>query len=253
MRKQWILAFFLTSLVVGFAFAQPIPTPDGYVNDYAGVISSSEEAEMRSTIQSVVQATGAEIAVLTVDSMEPYADIEQYSIAVAEQWGVGSGEQDDGAILVVSVGERQVRLEVGYGLEGAIPDGRAGSILDTYVVPYLRNNDYGTGLVNGVNAVAAIIADEYGVQLSNVREAVQPQRSGSSGGLPLSRIIYIVIFLFLAGGRWFLWPLLFAGRRRSFFGGGFGAGGSGGSRGGGGGFGGFGGGGFGGGGASRGF
>ena len=253
MRKRWLLLFLLAGFVAGSVFSQSIPRPDGYVNDFAGVISSSEESEMRSTIQSVVQATGAEIAVLTVSSMGSYADIEEYSIAVAEEWGVGSGQNDDGAIFVVSVGERQARLEIGYGLEGAIPDGRAGSILDTYVVPYLRENDYGTGLVNGVNALAGIIADEYGVQLSNVREATRPERSSSSGGLPLSRILYLVVFLFVAGGRWFLWPLLFAGRRRSFFGGGFGSGGSGFGSGGGGGFKGFGGGGFGGGGASRGF
>ncbi len=227
--------------------AQDIPGPRGYVSDYANVIPSEDERAIEQIATAVEQQTGAQIAVLTVASMAPYATIEQYSIAVAEQWGVGGGEDDSGLIFVVAVEERQLRLEVGFGLEGAIPDGRAGDILDTYVVPDLQSNRYGAGLRNGVAAAAQIVAEEYGVTLSDVE---QPARaSQQSSGPDLGDLVYIVFILIFAGGRWFFWPLLFARRGRGFFGGGFGSSGSGRSSG----FGGFSGGSFGGGGASRGF
>ena len=228
--------------------AQELPSPDGFVNDFAGVIPSDDEAAMRGIITAVREQTGAEIAVVTVESMAPYPTIEDYGIALAEEWGVGSEADENGIILIVALEEREVRIEVGYGLEGAIPDGRAGAILDDYVLPDLRNNDFGPGLLNGVAAVAEVIADEYGVTLTGVR--AEPRRSaGGSSTIDVGDLFYVVFLLLFVGGRWFFWPLLFAGRRRGFFGGGFGSGGhSSPSR-----FSGFGGGGFGGGGASRGF
>jgi uncharacterized protein len=228
--------------------AQELPSPQGFVNDFAGVIPSEDEAAMRGIITAVREQTGAEIAVVTVESMAPYATIEDYGVALAEAWGVGSEADDAGAILIVALEEREVRLEVGYGLEGAIPDGRAGAILDDYVLPDLRNNDFGPGLLNGVAAVAEVVADEYGVTLTGVQ--AEPRRAaGGSSTLDAGDLLYVLFLLVFVGGRWFFWPLLFAGRRRGIFGGGFGSGGhSSPSR-----FSGFGGGGFGGGGASRGF
>ena len=228
--------------------AQELPSPQGFVNDFAGVIPSEDEAAMRGIITAVREQTGAEIALVTVESMAPYATIEDYGVALAEAWGVGSEADDAGAILIVALEEREVRLEVGYGLEGAIPDGRAGAILDDYVLPDLRNNDFGAGLLNGVAAVAEVVADEYGVTLTGVQ--AEPRRAaGGSSTLDAGDLLYVLFLLVFVGGRWFFWPLLFAGRRRGIFGGGFGSGGhSSPSR-----FSGFGGGGFGGGGASRGF
>ncbi|MFW5744826.1 MAG: TPM domain-containing protein [Spirochaetota bacterium] len=243
-----LLVLALLAAVGTAIVAQELPSPRGFVNDFAGVIPSDDEAAMRGIITAVREQTGAEIAVLTVESMAPYATIEEYGIALAEAWGVGSESDDAGAILIVALEEREVRLEVGYGLEGAIPDGRAGAILDDYVLPDLRNDEFGPGLLNGVAAVAEIIADEYGVTLTGVR--AEPRRAaGRSSTLDAGDLLYLLFLLVFVGGRWFFWPLLFAGRRRGVFGGGFGSGGhSSPSR-----FSGFGGGGFGGGGASRGF
>lgn len=245
----------LCLLVVGSVSAQ-LPRPSGFVNDFANVIPATDEQTMRAVITEVQEQTGAEIAVVTVETYAPYATIESFGIALAEDWGVGSASDDAGVILMVAVAEREVRVEVGFGLEGALPDGRAGALLDDFVIPSLRNNDYGTGLANGVSALAEVIADEYGVTLSG--SVPQPINRGNEaqggGGADVGNLFYFVFVLIFFGGRWFFWPLLFAGRRRGFFGGGFGSsrGGSG-FRGGGGSFGGFGGGGFGGGGASRGF
>jgi uncharacterized protein len=236
---------------VPIAFTQDLPRPTDYVNDYAGVVSAEDERAMRRVIEAVHKETRAEIAVAVVDSIEPYATIDAYGIALAEAWGVGPADTDAGVILIVAVAERRVRIEVGGGLEGAITDGRAGEILDDFVVPYLRENNWGEGLKAGVGALAAEIAEEYGVDLESLGVAAQQpvSRSRSSSGTDIGDIVYfIIVFFFMITGRFF-WPLLFVRRRRGFFGGGFGSFGSGGSKG----FSGFGGGGFSGGGASRGF
>jgi len=241
--------------------AQSIPDYRGFVNDYANVIDSTSEQQIEGAAQRVKEATGAEIAVVTVESVEPFADINEYSIELAEKWKVGEEGKDNGVIFLMSMKERQVRIEVGYGLEGAIPDGRAGEILDETVLPHLKEGKFGTGFLAGTIEVAHEIAREYNVELGSLEAPPAPSgRTGRSGGsegrgIPGGLIFFILIFFF-GGGRMF-WPLLFlsgiTGRRH--YRGGFGSSGFGGSGGfgGGGSFGGFGGGGFGGGGASRGF
>jgi uncharacterized protein len=232
--------------------AQELPQPRGYVNDFAGILNSSDIRTMESIISAVEEKTGAEIAVVTVETVEPYGSLEQYSVELAHTWGIGKEDEDNGVLLILAMKEREVRLEVGYGLEGAIPDGLAGEILDTSVIPAFRQGDYGRGFTKGVKAVAGIIAEEYNVELGDYKLTEHKQYVGG-GGPDLGYLFFVLIFIFIGGGR-FLWPLLFLGgvHRRGFYGGGFGSGSSGGNFGGFGG-GGFGGGGFGGGGATRGF
>lgn len=230
------------------------PEPEGFVNDFADVIPSEDEAVIQGIAEAIQRETGAEIAVVTVASMAPYPTIEDFGIALADQWGVGPAESDAGVILMVAVEERRFRIEVGYGLEGAIPDGRAGAIRDDFVIPYLSENNYGEGLRNGVAAVAQLVANEYGVEISDIEvRRPQPARGADSGGSALGSIVPFVLFMFFFGGRWIFLPLLFGGRRRMFYGGGYRSGGFGSGGFSSGGFGGFGGGGFGGGGASGGF
>ena len=253
--RRWArVAILVTTLVLvsGMRLAsQELPRPRGFVNDFAGVISASDARAMEATIASLREQTGAEIAVVTVRSHEPHATIDGFGVALAEAWGVGASAGDTGVILILALEERQVRIEVGYGLEGAIPDGRAGSLLDTYVVPDLRDGNYSAGLLNGVAAITQVVAEELGVSLTGVSAEARPvaRQGAPTAGVDLSDLVYVLFLLLFVGGRWFFWPLLFARRRRGFFGGGFGSAARGGSTR----FSGFGGGGFGGGGASRGF
>ncbi len=251
MRKIRIVALFLITLITAAPlFSQKLPKPYGFVNDFAGVIDTGSKAQINRIAKTVQESTGAEIAVVTVETIEPYGSIEEYSVDLASEWGIGKAGEDTGLLILLAMKERRVRIEVGYGLEGIIPDGLAGEIIDKSILPSLRAGDYGTGFLKGVQAVSGIIAEEYGVDLdsSYIVESKKYTRQMSSG---LIRLIFILLFLFLFGGGRFLLPLLFVGAvsRRGFYGGGFGSGGS--SFGGG--FSGFGGGGFGGGGASRGF
>ena len=136
-RTLLVLVAFLT-VVAGPLWAQQLPKPVGYVNDFANVIPAGEEQQMEQIITAVREQTPAEIAVVTVQSMSPYASIEEYGIALADAWKVGSSSDDAGVILILALSERKARIEVGYGLEGAIPDGKAGAILDNYVMADLR-------------------------------------------------------------------------------------------------------------------
>lgn len=249
-RAAILVAVLIVAGGAGLA-AQALPRPRGFVNDFADVISASDARAMEEVIASLRDQTGAEIAVVTVRTYEPYATIDEFGMALAEAWGVGASAGDTGVILMLALEERRVRLEVGYGLEGAIPDGRAGSLLDRYVVPDLREGNYSAGLLNGVAAITQIVAEEFGVSLTGVSAQARPaaRRGAPTSGVDLGDLVYVLFVLLFFGGRWFFWPLLFGRRRRGFFGGGFGSAARGGSTR----FTGFGGGGFGGGGASRGF
>jgi uncharacterized protein len=249
----------LIALTIGFPAplaGQSLPKPVGYVNDFAGVVDERSRGSMEALIAAVREKTGAEIAVVTVPTIEPYGSIEEYSIELATQWGVGKKGEDNGIVLLLAMKERRMRIEVGYGLEDVITDGTTGQIQDKSIIPAFRAGDYGGGLLKGVEAVAGIIAKKYNVDLGsfNLEESRQYTRSFSPG---LGFVFFIIIIAIFFGGGRFLWPLLFLGGMSSgrIGRGGFGSGGSG--FGGGGGFGGsgggFGGGGFGGGGSSRGF
>jgi uncharacterized protein len=137
--------------------AQRLPAPSGYVNDFAKVMSSKDAEAVETLAAAVKEKTGAELALVTVNSYAPYAAIGEYSIALAEAWGVGERGKDNGVILVLAMTEREVRIEVGYGLEGAIPDSVAGRILDSVVIPAFQEDDFSGGLREGCRSIAAYV------------------------------------------------------------------------------------------------
>lgn len=256
-----LLALCLTFLLFNLSSpqAQIRIQPSGFVNDFARVIDPESARAMEQIAQAILQKTGAQVAVVTVESFAPYATIEEFSVELAQSWGIGRKGKDDGVLIVLSMKERKVRIEVGYGLEGAIPDAVAGRILDERVIPLFRQQQWGKGLLQGLIGVGTRIAQENNMDPKELmipasQTAARPSKKRDS--FDIGPLIFILIFL-LIGGRRFFWPLLFLSSvrpRRGSFGGGFGSGGFGGdSFGGGGSFGGFGGGSFGGGGSSRGF
>ncbi|MDZ7290733.1 MAG: TPM domain-containing protein [candidate division KSB1 bacterium] len=234
-------------------FAQVFPEPRGYVNDFANVIPSNLASQMEAICQELQEKTGAELAVATFASIGD-EDPDDYANRLFEKWGIGKKGKDNGVLLFLTLGERRrVRIETGYGIEGIIPDITAGRILDNYVVPELRRGDYGAGLLAGTKAIAGVIAEDAGVQITGAVRPNLRRETSRDDGFPLSWLILLLILILFVRPRW-LWPLLYllgsSGRSRHSDWGGFG-GGFGGF--GGGGFGGFGGGGSGGGGAGRSF
>lgn len=126
------------------------PEPTNYVVDSAGVLDPSTVTTLNETLKNFDGT--AQIAVAVIDTTAPYS-IEQYGIKLADKWKVGYEGRDNGAIIILAVQDRKVRLEIGKGLEGDITDGQAGEIVDTAMIPYLKNNDWDNALISGVNAI----------------------------------------------------------------------------------------------------
>jgi len=212
--------------------------PRGLVNDYANVISAAEENRLAAILTELQQKTGAQVAVVTLPSLDG-GQIDDFTIRLAERWGIGQKGKDNGALLLGATQERRgnrLRIEVGYGLEGIINDAAAGRLLDEYVLPAWSQRQYGTAIANGGAAIAQRIAADKGIQLSGVPQYnSRPQRKSN----PFITVLFIIGFIYMAirHPRLLLLLMLTSGR---------GGGGGGGFSGGG-----FGGGGFGGGGASR--
>ena len=138
-----------------------LPSPDGYVTDLSKILDDTDETILTVISQTLKADTGAELAVLTIDSMAPYKSIERYALDVANEWGVGEQHWNNGILIVVSIEDRQVRIEIGLGLESVFSDARTGEIMDIHLIPHFRNNEFGDGLIQTMNTIAEIIRSEY--------------------------------------------------------------------------------------------
>lgn len=254
LRTIYILFILLASLPA--QAQQKLPQPRGYVNDFAGVIDAGTAQRIEALALELQQKTGAQIALVTLKSLDG-GDVQDTANRLFEAWGIGQKGKDNGLLFLDAIEERRIWIEVGYGLEGILPDGKVGGIRDQYIIPYLSQGDRPNGYWNGMVALASVIAADAGVELTGVPQVSPPRQSsrtarGIGGIIPILVFIILMILMGRRGGRglW-IFPFLFLG------GGGFGRGGWGGSSFGGGsfggGFGGFGGGMSGGGGAGGGY
>ena len=161
-----ILGILLLLLPTG-AIAAPneIPAPVGdiYVQDFANILNDNEEAQMRNMGRQIEDQTTSQIAVLTVDSIGE-TSIEEYAVKAYRSYGLGTKENNNGVLLVIAMKEKKVRIEVGYGLEGTLPDGKTGRILDEYAFPHLQNGQPNLAMMNTYQALANEVsaANEFG-------------------------------------------------------------------------------------------
>jgi uncharacterized protein len=149
----------LMVLQAALVSALEVPPLRGRVNDYAGVMRQDQTQLLESQLAQLERDTGHQVAVLTIPTLDG-EDIEGFSIRVAETWKIGKKGFDNGVILVVAVKDRRLRLEVGYGLEGVLPDAIAKRITSDYIVPRFRQQDYAGGIVAGIDAVQKVIRKE---------------------------------------------------------------------------------------------
>ena len=243
-----ILFFTLACPALNHA-ADSFPRPKGLINDFANVISPQFEQKLAQVTGELLKKTDVPVVVVTMPDIGG-EDYNEYANRLYAAWGIGKKGEDRGVLIFVTVKERKMRIEVGYGMEGLIPDGLAGEIRDQYIVPYLSEDRFGEGLLNGTVAVASIIAKDSGVNLTGqvpVRRAAK-RRSGLSGLLFMG--LFLLVLFSMGRRRGGLLPLLLLMSMGRGMGGGYGRGSFGGF---GGGFGGFGGGMSGGGGAGGGF
>jgi uncharacterized protein len=266
---QWLFLLFVLLVSAPRASSEQVKNlkPQGYVNDFAGVLSAQAKEELTALCAEVDQKAKAQIAIVTVSSLEG-EPIEQFSIDLATQWGIGPKQKDRGILILVAPNDRKYRIEVGYGLEPILPDGKVGGF-GREAVPFLRQNDYNGAVLLITQRIASVIAEDQKVTLdtlSGVPSAVpEPDNSPSPLGNStwLEAFVFAVFIFFPLLGflmRVFLGGFLPRSRRRGggwmggpWYGGGTWGGGGSWGGGGGGGFGGFGGGSFGGGGASGGW
>ena len=238
--------------------------PEGYVNDFANVIDQSGRNQLTDLCAEVDHKAGAQISVVTVDSLEGQS-IEDFSLNLATQWGIGPKQASRGVLILLAVRDHKDRIEVGYGLESILPDGKVGGF-EREVVPYLRANNYDEALLLMARRVADVVAADRGITLTGTPPPAAHGSQGDESGWTTGEVVFgLLAFLFFLrvfravrwgtrggrrgfGGAWWIGPII-GGLSGGGRGGGWGMGG-GGFGGGGGGFGGFGGGSFGGGGAS---
>jgi uncharacterized protein len=140
----------------GAVWAQAFPPAQGFVSDFAGIIDPFDRDILESRLQVLADENGAEVAVVTIITLDGDT-IENYAVRLFEAWGIGQAETDNGVLFITAIAERKVRIEVGYGLEPVITDGRAGRILDNEVLPHFRDGDYSAGIMAGAAAIEELI------------------------------------------------------------------------------------------------
>ena len=134
--------------------------PTGHVNDYANVISKEEKIRLEDILRIFAASTTNEIAVVVIPDLGGDT-VERYAVTLFEKWKIGNKENDNGVLLLIAIQERELRIEVGYGLEGALPDITAKNIIDTQITPSFKQGDYALGISRGVDAIMQATKGEY--------------------------------------------------------------------------------------------
>jgi uncharacterized protein len=216
----------------------PFPALSGPVVDAAHLLPAAVFERLSRRLAAYSEKTGTQLVVVTLPTLDGYP-IEEYGYQLGRHWGIGQKGKNNGALLIVDAGERQLRIEVGYGLEGTLTDAASFEIIHDVIVPRFKKGDYAGGIVAGTNAILTLLGDDAAAaQQRQVRE------QSTTGGLMLLMVLFVLLPLVArmfsggrAGGSGLLWLGLLAmlgGSGR----GGFGGGGFGGFSGGGGSFGG---------------
>ncbi|HEY4555778.1 MAG TPA: TPM domain-containing protein, partial [Lysobacter sp.] len=146
-RFAWWIALLLWASTVTAQALAPIPPLDSPVVDTTGTLDAAARANLEAQARALQQRKGSQLQILMVPTTQP-EDIAQYAVRVFEQWRIGRRGVDDGVLLVVAKDDRQVRIEVGYGLEGAIPDATSARVIQEYLVPKFRSGDFAGGLAD---------------------------------------------------------------------------------------------------------
>ncbi len=177
-------------LPAGAAVALEVPYLSGRVNDLADLISADTETRIVAGLEEFENRTGHQIAVLTIASLEGEA-LEEYSLRVAETWGLGRSEQDDGVLLLVARDDRKMRIEVGYGLEADLTDAESGRILRNILTPRFKAGDFDGGIEQGVAAIVGTLEG---------KEVIPPDPSRGASDMPIgARLLFGGMFFLVVG------------------------------------------------------
>jgi uncharacterized protein len=164
----------------------PIPALSGRVVDQAGILTSSEESRLTTKLKDLEDKTSIQLVVVTLSSLRG-SPIEDWGLALGRTWGIGQKGKDNGALLIVAPNDRELRIEVGYGLEGTLPDATASAIIRNVIVPRFKSGDMADGISDGVDAIIAV--------LTGSSEEFKPSRNEALSWL-LSNLVPVLFFVF---------------------------------------------------------
>ena len=205
----WTWLFLFGCLLSRGLTAEVIPpVPNQYFNDYAQVTSQATASRLNQTLEDFERQTSSQVLVVVYPKMESDSSIEDYTVRVAQAWHVGQKEKNNGAVLFVFIQDRKMYLQVGYGLEGALPDALAKRIIENEIKPRFRSGDFDGGLTAGVHAIMAATRGEYKGTGQTVTD--QGFGRGASRGNNTGPVIMFLVF----GGLILLIVILAATTRR---------------------------------------
>jgi uncharacterized protein len=218
MRHLWLPGWCFLCLFLNLRGAEIIPPPPkAWFNDYASVVPAQDVAALNSQLEEFEKTTSNQIMVAIFPKMESDSSVEDYTVRVAQKWGVGQKGKNNGVVLFVFVQDHKIYLQVGYGLEGALPDATAKLIIENEIKPSFKRGDYAGGLRAGINAIIAATKGEY--------KGTGSINSGNdSGGFGF--FIFLIFLFFFAPfflQRWFGWgrgSTIYSGGGMSGWGGG---------------------------------
>lgn len=201
--KSFILGLFLVSALLG-AITFPVLNHSRIV-DEAGLFSHAQKETLESTLSAHERATSNQIVVVTLASLQGY-DIADFGYQLGRAWGIGTKERNNGVLLIIAPNERKVRIEVGYGLEGSLPDAIAHSIIQNTILPAFKAKNYFEGASKGVNAIISAIKGEYKADETTQKSA---QHSFVVPLLFFFFMVFNAVLSFNASNRRRLFPSLF--------------------------------------------
>jgi len=214
--KTRLTHFVLTALaafvlLAPIAHAQEFPKLTGRVVDAANILSAEQETAITAKLATLETTSQRQLVVATIADLQGY-DIADYGFRLGDHWGIGDKERDDGVLLIVAPKERKVRIEVGYGLEGVLPDILAGRIIRDGIIPRFKANDYPGGIIVGVDQISKLLQ----LPPEESRKLIEAAKRDQSGEKSKGEIIFVLFIIFF----FFILPMLRGGRRGRAYAGG---------------------------------
>jgi uncharacterized protein len=192
-KLLFAIAFVILTVSQAFCLDENGFTASGWVNDFAGIIDANSAQTLTSMIGEVNQKTGAEVAVVTIKSLEGDS-LEDFSTRLFKHWGIGKKGTDNGVLILVSYEDKKIRIEVGYGLEALINDAFAGETIRDVIAPDFRDGNYGAGILAGTAAISSRIAGYYNVTLTGNYAQDNAGYGGAYRKLGLFKTVLLAIF-----------------------------------------------------------
>lgn len=217
MQKKLNAIFIFLILFCSNFFALEIPPLTSPVVDNAKIMSEAKRQELEQFLLSLDKNSSAQIAVLTIPSLKGES-LEEYSISVAREWGLGNAEDSKGVLLLIAFNEKKIRIETGYGVEGDLTDAKCGMIIRNVIAPNFQNGKYSEGIIKGAKTIAKIIAPD--AQISGGAEIEEASETDPIAIIALT-IFFILYFMMFTGmlstkfnllRRWLPWSPFFVSR-----------------------------------------